>query len=88
MRSMCIRLNVHDALIGIATPKTVKTALKICKEYAETPILIQDAWNNPAEPLIIPAECGISTLSVKDRKTGKVMTDSEHRWSNIEKVKI
>lgn len=53
-------LDVHDNLIAMSSPKTIKTALKILKRYAEEPIMIQDAWHGKAEPLIIPAECKIS----------------------------
>lgn len=55
-----ICLNIHDALVCQASPKTIKTALRIMKRYAESPIMIQDAWHGKAEPLIIPADCKIS----------------------------
>lgn len=53
-------LDVHDNLVCLASPKTIKTALSILKKFAEEPIMIQDAWHRKAEPLIIPAECKIS----------------------------
>lgn len=79
-----IALDVHDSLTGIAEPKYLKTALRICKKYAETPILIQDAWYGTPEPLIIPAECKVSTLDIRDKKTKKVIRqDQFHRWDNL-----
>jgi hypothetical protein len=55
-----ICLNIHDALIVQAPPQYIGKALQIMKTYAEQPIMIQDAWHNKAEPLIIPAETKIS----------------------------
>ena len=77
-----IAINVHDSLTGIVAMTKrddAKRALTIMKRYAETPIMIQDAWHNPAEPLIIPAECKIS------RTIGH---DKHHRWSNLETVRL
>lgn len=77
LNKMRIKLNIHDALIGIATPDKVKTALRIAKKYAEAPILIQDIYRRKVEPLIIPADCAIS----EPDEFGK------HRWSTLKKVK-
>lgn len=76
-RKMRIKLNVHDALIGIATPDKVKDALRIAKRYAEQPILIQDVYRRKVEPLIIPADTAIS----EPDEFGL------HRWSTLKKVK-
>lgn len=85
-----ICLNVHDALICMASPKTIKTALRIMKRYAESPIMIQDAWHNKAEPLIIPADTKISYPVIRDSKTGKFVEDKKgvHRWSHLKSVDI
>lgn len=86
-----ICLNVHDALICQASPKTIKTALRIMKTYAEQPIMIQDAWHNKAEPLIIPADTKISYAVEYDKKTGKfteAANKGTHRWSHLKSVDI
>lgn len=77
MAKMRIKLNIHDALIGIATPDKVKTALKIAKKYAEAPIMIEDIYRKKVEPLIIPADVKIS----EPDEFGL------HRWSTLKKVK-
>jgi len=86
-------LDVHDNLICLASPKTIKTALKILKGYAEEPILIQDAWHNKAEPLIIPAECKISyPVTYEEGKhrfrpsVGK--EKGTHRWGFLKGVEL
>lgn len=88
-----IALNVHDSLTGlvVAKPKTVKTALKILKKYAEQPIMVQDAWKRrPPEPLIIPAECKMSYPVEYDPKLRKYVKSPSgiHRWSNMETVEL
>lgn len=77
MSKMRIKLNIHDAVIGIATPDKVKTALRIARKYAEEPILIQDIYKRKVEKLIIPADVKIS----EPDETGR------HRWSTLKKVK-
>jgi DNA polymerase I-like protein with 3'-5' exonuclease and polymerase domains len=67
-----ICLNVHDALVGLALASRAKHCLAIMKKYAEQPIVVR------GEPLIIPADLGISVAD----EQGK------HRWSNIKKVKL
>jgi len=86
-----IAINVHDALVGIAVcvpEKTAKTALSVLKKYAEQPILIQDAWYNRPEKLVIPAETKISTLDIRDRMGKVVGKDTHHRWSNLVAVDV
>ncbi len=85
-----ICLNVHDALICQASSKTIMTALRIMKRYAEQPIMIQDAWHKPPEPLIIPADTKISYPTVYDVKTGKFVESKKgkHRWSHLKSVDI
>lgn len=85
-----ICLNVHDALICMASPKTIKTALRIMKRYAESPIMIQDAWHNKAEPLIIPADTKISYPVALDATTGKFVENpkGKHRWSHLKSIDI
>jgi len=67
-----ILLNVHDALIGIARADVTKTALAICKRYAESPIMVR------GEPLIIPADTKISVPG----------EDGIHRWSTLKEVHL
>lgn len=67
-----ICLNIHDALVGLATEKRAKTCLQIMKKYAEQPIMVR------GEPLIIPADMGISQAD----------ESGLHRWSSIKKVKL
>jgi hypothetical protein len=67
-----ILLNVHDALVGIARKDQTKTALAICKRYAELPIMVQ------GEPLIIPADTKISVAG----------EDGIHRWSTLQEVHL
>jgi DNA polymerase I-like protein with 3'-5' exonuclease and polymerase domains len=67
-----ILLNVHDALVGIARKDVTKTALSICKRYAEAPIMVR------GEPLIIPADCKISVAG----------EDGVHRWSTLKEVHL
>jgi DNA polymerase I-like protein with 3'-5' exonuclease and polymerase domains len=87
-------LNVHDNLVGLAMPKYAKTCLKILKSYAESPILISDAWHRKPEPLIIPAETKMSfpTIAAVDKKTGRLMFREDpnglHRWSHMKEVKV
>ena len=66
-----VDLNIHDALMGQASPETARKALQVAAKYVEAPIIIN------GRPLIIPAECGISVpddLGV-------------HRFSSIKKLK-
>lgn len=65
-----ILLNVHDALVGIAREDVAKTALAICKRYAESPIMVR------GEPLIVPADCKLSVPG----------PDGVHRWSTLKEV--
>lgn len=78
MQKMRIKLNIHDAVIGIAKPSAVKTAVQICKEYMEMPIMISDVYGKKAEQLIIPADAKISEPDEK----------GIHRWSTLKKVKL
>jgi hypothetical protein len=79
-RTARIAINVHDSLTGIAA--TLKSsdamrALSIMKKYAEAPLMIQDAWHNPPQRVIIPAELKMS-----------VEVDGYHRWSNLKEVQL
>lgn len=70
-RSARILINVHDSLTGIAKPEDVTTCLRICKQYAETPITIK------GKSVILPADLSVSTPD----------DQGIHRWSNLKKVK-
>lgn len=85
-------IDVHDNLVALASPKTAKTALAILKKYAESPIYVQDVWNNKPEPVIIPAELKMSTLerytTLKNGKVKRIADDVYHRWSNMKVVEL
>lgn len=66
-----ILINVHDSLTGLAPKGRGIDCLRICREYAETPIIIK------GQPLIIPADLALSTPDEK----------GIHRWSNLSKIK-
>ena len=72
MRRERICLNVHDALVGLATKERAKTCLSIMKHYAEKPINVR------GEPMIIPADLAMSYADEKGK----------HRWSNLKKLKL
>ena len=59
-----IVLNVHDALIALVREDKAKSALRIMKRHAESPIYIR------GEPLIIPADCKISNPTVWEYDDG------------------
>ena len=86
-----IAIDVHDCLVGMAEPKYAKTALRIMKKHAESPIMIQDAWGRrPAEPLSIGAECKMSYPTSWDNATRRFVEDKSglHRWSNMKVVHV
>lgn len=96
-----ICIDVHDNLIGMASPRTWKTALSICIKNAEKPIMIQPtmwdgerAHNKKPIPLIVPAEGKVSygVRPVLEKKTGRIKYNpdpkGEHRWAFMEKVKL
>jgi hypothetical protein len=77
MSKMRIKLNIHDALIGIAKPEYAKTALRIAKKYAEQPIMIENTYKTKVEQLIIPCDVAISEPDER----------GIHRWSTLKKLK-
>jgi uracil-DNA glycosylase len=81
-------LDVHDNLVAIASPKTIKTALAIMKKYAEQAIMVQDAWNGVAQAVHIQAELKRSYPTVFDSNENKFIKDPKglHRWSHMEDV--
>lgn len=90
-----IAIDVHDNLVGMCTPKYIKTCLSIMKKYAESPIFIQDVWKKGKhEPLSIPAELKVSYPSLWDATANKGKGDfvknekGLHRWSHMEKVQL
>lgn len=64
-------LNIHDANIAINRPEDGPLVRSLMRTYAEEPIMIN------GEPLIIPADFGISQPDDK----------GIHRWSTIKKIK-
>jgi DNA polymerase I-like protein with 3'-5' exonuclease and polymerase domains len=88
-----VAIDVHDNLICIASPRTVKTALKIMKKYAEMPIPIRNIFTNRVDQLIIPAECKMSypvsyVLGDNGKWDYKEDPKGVHRWSHLKKVEI
>jgi hypothetical protein len=89
-----VAIDVHDNLVCIASPKTIKTALRIMVKYAEEPISIRNVHTNRAEELIIPAEAKISypvSYVLNDKGKWEYVRDDKngvHRWSHLEKVKL
>jgi uracil-DNA glycosylase len=86
-------IDVHDNLVCIASPRTIKTALSIMVKYAEQPIMIKNVFNNRIEPLIIPAEAKVSypvSLQLQDNGKWEYVKDPKgvHRWSHLEKIKL
>lgn len=75
---MRMKLNVHDALIGIAKPDHAKTALRIMKKHMENPILIENVYKTKVEECIIPGDIKIS----KPDEFGV------HRWSTLAKAQL
>lgn len=95
-----IAIDVHDNLVGICTPRVAKTALKILKKYAESPLYIQDIYKKrPPEPLSIPCELKMSYPSswsekAKKNKSGLWVPgfvedpNGLHRWSEMKVVDL
>lgn len=84
-------IDVHDNLVGVCTPKVAKTAMKVLKKHAESPIFIQDVYKKrPAEPLSIPAELKITYPTVWDAESGKFVENKRglHRWSEMKVVEL
>lgn len=71
-------IDVHDNLVGVCTPKVAKTAMKVLKKHAESPLWIQDVYKKrKAEPLSIPAELKMSYPTVWSEKARK---DKNGKW--------
>jgi hypothetical protein len=88
-----VAIDVHDNLVCIASPKTIKTALSILCHYAEQPIPIMNIFTKRFENLIIPAEAKMSypvSLKLQDNGKWEYLEDKMgvHRWSHLKKVKL
>jgi uracil-DNA glycosylase family 4 len=88
-----VAIDVHDNLVCIASPRTIKTALSIMVKYAEEPIPIRNVFTNRIEQLIIPAEAKMSypvsyVLNDKGKWEYKEDPKGVHRWSHLMKVKV
>lgn len=75
---MRVKLNIHDALFGVATPDKAMKVLEIAQRYIEIPLLIQDMYKRRVEPLILSADFKISQPDEHNL----------HRWSTLRKVKL
>jgi hypothetical protein len=74
-------INVHDANIALNRHCDGELVRSIMRKHAEQPIWINSIANrlrgvDSPEPLIVPAEMGVSIPDV----------DGVHRWSTIRKV--
>lgn len=67
-----IRLNIHDAVIGVAPKHQVQKCLSIVKKYAEEPIMI----NN--RELIIPADLKVSYEN----------QNGYHSWGSLKSIQV
>jgi uracil-DNA glycosylase family 4 len=88
-----VAIDVHDNLVCIASPKTIKTAMQIMVKYAEEPIPIKNVFTNRIEKLIIPAECKVSypvSLQLSDKGKWEYVEDPKgtHRWSHLKTLKL
>ena len=88
-----IAIDVHDCLVCIASPRTIKTALAIMCKYAEEPIPIRNIFTNRIEELIIPAEPKMSypvsyVLDDKGKWDYKEDPKGAHRWSHLKKASL
>jgi DNA polymerase len=89
-----VAIDVHDNLVCIASPATIKTALRIMIKYAEKPIPIRNVFTNKVEELIIPAEAKMSypvSYVLNDKGKWEYVEDTKkgvHRWSHLKKVKL
>jgi uracil-DNA glycosylase len=88
-----IAIDVHDNLVCIASPSTIKTALRIMVKYAEQPIPVRNVFTGRIDELIIPAEAKISypvSYVLNDKGKWEYVEDPKgvHRWSHLKKVKL
>jgi uracil-DNA glycosylase family 4 len=88
-----VAIDVHDNLVCIASPRTIKTALSIMIKYAEKPIPIRNVFTNKIEELIIPADAKMSypvsyVLDDKGKWDYKEDPNGVHRWSHLKKVEL
>ena len=89
-----IALNIHDALIALSKADDAKRCLSIMKKYAEQPIMVTSTMTRETEPMIIPAECKMTTQRTKwklDEQKNLVYYDDEQgefRWSRLDVVEV
>jgi len=89
-----IALNVHDALVALSKPDDAMRCLSIMKKYAEVPIMVKSTMTKKIEPMIVPAECKMTTTPTKwqlDENGKLVYYDDEGgqlRWSHLDKVDV
>lgn len=67
-----IKLNIHDAVIGVAPKHKVQKCLSIVKKYAEEPLIIN------GRELIIPA----------DTKVSYENENGYHSWGSLKKIEV
>jgi uracil-DNA glycosylase family 4 len=88
-----VAIDVHDNLVCIASPATIKSALKIMCKYAEQPIPVRNVFTGKIDELIIPAEAKVSypvSYVLNDKGKWEYVEDPKgvHRWSHLKKVKL
>jgi len=89
-----IALNIHDALIALAKPDDAMRCLSIMRKYAEEPIMVNSIVSRQIEPMIVPAECKMTTQRTLWRLDGDGHLEfyNDHkglfRWSHLDKVNV
>lgn len=85
-------LDVHDNLVALASPKTLKTALAVMKKYAESPIMVTDCYGKKTEPVYLQAEMKKSYPTRFVVKEGRVLFEEDkkglHRWSHMKDIRL
>jgi len=89
-----IALNVHDALVALSKPDDAMRCLSIMKKYAEVPINVTSIMTKNMEPMIIPAECKMTTQRtlwrMDENKKLEFYNDDKglFRWSHLSTVDV
>ncbi len=89
-----IALNIHDALVALSRPDDAMRCLSIMKKYAEIPIMVTSTMSHETEPMIIPAECKMTTQRtlwrMDENKKLEFYNDDDglFRWSHLSKVNV
>lgn len=87
-----ICLDVHDNLVAMAPPKTLKTALAVMKRHAELPIMVTDVYGRETVPVYLQAETKKSYPTKFVVKDKRVLFEEDpkglHRWSHMKDIQL